>query len=57
MEDIFTDNVWKDMVFSLTNGLNSYLLAMASLPWQPDVPKEAHSDICRFSVLCAEVCG
>ncbi|KAK3095770.1 hypothetical protein FSP39_018831 [Pinctada imbricata] len=55
MEDIFTDTTWKDMVFSLTNSLNAYLLALSSFPWQPVIPKEAHSDICRFCVLCTEM--
>lgn len=55
MEDFFTDTAWMEAVFQFAASLLQYLQSLMLFPWQPSVPLESQTDVCRFIILTLEM--
>ncbi|XP_029645621.1 huntingtin isoform X2 [Octopus sinensis] len=55
MEDFFIDAAWMDAVFQFAASLLQYLQSLMLFPWQPAVPQESQTDVCRFIILTLEM--
>lgn len=55
LEDFFVDSAWLESILQIAVTVLQYLRSLSQFPWQPAVPMESRSDICRFCLLCLEV--